>query len=117
MIEIIEGLPDNVVGIIAKGKVTNEHYRKIVQPKVQRTLNRHHKVRLYYEIGGRFPGAAWDDLRLEIEQLPSWERVALVTDVGWVRQTVKALRLLIGSDVRVFTASQAHEGLAWATSR
>jgi hypothetical protein len=38
------------------------------------------KVRLYYEIGGRFLGAAWGNLRLGIENVPQWERVAIVTD-------------------------------------
>ena len=30
MIQIVEGLPDNVVGIVAKGRVTNEDCNKIL---------------------------------------------------------------------------------------
>ena len=45
-----------------------------------------------------------------------WERVAVVTDVGWVRHTVNALRFLIASDIRVFTSFQAPEGRAWITA-
>ena len=63
MIQIVEGLPDNVVGIVAKGRVTNEDCNKVLKPLVQRSLMRHDKVRLYYEIGCRFPGAAWEDLK------------------------------------------------------
>ena len=62
MIQIIEGLPDNVVGIVAKGRVTNEDCDKILKPLMETSLKRHDKVRLYYEIGCRFPGAAWEDL-------------------------------------------------------
>ena len=116
MIQIIEGLPDNVVGIVAKGRVTNQDCDRILKPAVENTLKRHDKVRLYYEIGCRFPGAAWEDLNIGIDRLPRWERVAVVTDVSWVRHTVKALRFLIASDVRVFSASQAPEGLAWIKS-
>jgi hypothetical protein len=68
MIEMIDGLPDNVVGIIAKGRVTNNDCDKILKPAMESTLKRHDKVRLYYEIGCRFPGAAWEDLRIGIEQ-------------------------------------------------
>ena len=117
MIQIIEGLPDNVVGIIAKGRVTNNDCDTILKPAMESTLKRHDKVRLYYEIGCRFPGAAWEDLRIGIEHIPQWERVAVVTDVGWVRHTVKALRFLIGSEIRVYTTSQAGDGLAWIRSR
>jgi hypothetical protein len=116
MIEMIDGLPDNVVDIIAKGRVTNSDCDKILKPAMESTLKRHDKVRLYYEIGCRFPGAAWEDLRIGIEHIPQWERIAVVTDVGWVRHTVNALRFLMASEVRVFTSFQAPEGRAWITS-
>jgi len=116
MIEVVEGLPDNVVGILAKGRVTNEECDKVLKPLVEKSLKRHEKVRLYYQIGCRFPGAAWEDLRIGLEALPQWERVAVVTDVGWVRHTVNALRFLIASDVRVFTSFQAPEGRAWISA-
>jgi hypothetical protein len=115
MIKIIKDLPDNVVGIVAKGRVTNEECANILWPVMEDSL-KHDKVRLYYEIGSRFPGAAWEDLRIGIEHIPQWERVAVVTDVGWVRHTVNALRFLMTSEVRVFTTFQAAEGLAWVRS-
>jgi stage II sporulation SpoAA-like protein len=116
VIRIIDGLPDNVVGIVAMGRVSAEDCDKILKPLMETSLKRHDKVRLYYEIGCRFPGAAWEDLRIGLEHIPQWERVAVVTDVGWVRHTVNALRFLIASDVRVFTSFQAPEGRAWITS-
>ena len=116
MLKIIEDLPDDVVGIVAKGRVTNEECANILRPVMENSL-KHDKVRLYYEIGSRFPGAAWEDLRIGIEHIPQWERVAVVTDVGWVRHTVNALRFLITSEVRVFTTFQAAEGLAWVRAR
>jgi hypothetical protein len=116
MIQIVDGLPDNVVGIIAKGRVTNDDCDKILRPAMENTLKRHDRVRLYYEIGCRFPGAAWENLRVGIEHIPQWERVAIVTDVGWVRHTVNALRFLIPGEVRVFTSNEAYEGCAWISS-
>jgi SpoIIAA-like len=116
MIQIIDGLPDNVVGIVARGRVTVEDCDKVLKPVMETSLKRD-KVRLYYEIGSRIPGAKWDDLRLGVGSLPQWERVAVVTDDGWVRHTVKALRFLIGSEIRVFTTSEAGDGLAWIRSR
>ena len=116
MIEMIKELPDNVVGIIAKGRVTNEECDNILKPAMERSLKRHPKIRLYYEVGSRFPGAGWDDLDLAIDHLPQWERIAIVTDTGWVRHTVNALRFLIASEVRVFTMLEAEQGRAWIAS-
>ena len=70
----------------------------------------------YYEIGSRIPAARWDDLQIGVDCIARWERVAVVTDIGWIRQTVKALRFLIGGDIRVFTTSEAGDGLAWIRS-
>src|SRR5690242_9945138 len=113
MIELIKELPDNVVGILARGRVTNEECDNILRPAMERSLKRHNKIRLYYEVGSRFPGAGWEDLDLGVDHLPQWERIAVVTDTGWVRQTVNAIRFLIASEIRVFTTLETEEGRAW----
>jgi hypothetical protein len=116
MLKVINELPDNVVGIIATGRVTNEECDTVLKPAMERSLKRHGKIRLYYEVGSRFPGAGWDDLDVAIDHLPQWERIAVVTDTGWVRQTVNALRFLLASEVRVFTTLETEEGRAWIAS-
>src|SRR5713101_575659 len=116
MIEIIKELPDNVVGIVARGRVTREECNDVLRPAMEASLKRYGKIRLYYEIGSRFPGAGWDDLDIGIGSLQRLERVAVVTDTGWVRHTVNALRFLIASEVRVFTTREAPEGRAWIAS-
>jgi hypothetical protein len=113
MISLIEGLPDDVVGILATGKVTRKDCDGVFVPAVQKALSRHDKIRLYYEISSRFPGATWDDLQVGIEPLPQWARIAVVTDVSWIRHTVNALRFLIPGDIRVFATVRAQEGRDW----
>src|SRR6266478_4299458 len=114
MIEIVEGLPHNVLGIVVKGRVTKRDCADVLLPALDRAREWHHKLRLYYEIRSRYPGATWDDLSLGLAH-PQWERVAIVSDVAWVTYTVRALKLLIPGEIRVFTASQVPEGLAWIT--
>jgi hypothetical protein len=89
----------------------------VLVPAMQKSLKRHEKIRLYYELNSRFPGAAWDELDLGLEHASRCERVAIVTDIGWVRLTVKALRFLIPSEIRVFATDQADEGRAWIRAR
>jgi hypothetical protein len=113
VIELVAGLPKNVVGISVRGRLTMEDCRDVLMPAMQKSLKYHDKVRLYYELGLRFPGAAWDDLDLGLEHLSRCERVAIVTDTGWVRHTVKAVRFLIPSEIRVFSTLETEEGLAW----
>src|SRR5690349_24684374 len=117
MLEIIEGLPKNVVGIVAAGRVTMRDCHDVLVPAIKKSRKRHDKIRLYYELNSRFPGAAWDDLDLGLEHASCCERVAIVTDIGWVRLTVKAIRFLIPSEIRVFATVQADEGRAWIRAR
>jgi hypothetical protein len=75
MIEIIEGLPNNVVGIAVTGRVTKKDCYDVLMPAMENSRKGHDKIRLYYEINSRFPGAAWDDLNVGIEYLPPCERL------------------------------------------
>ena len=117
MLELIEGLPGNVVGIAVSGRLTMQDCQDVLVPAMQKSLKRHDKIRLYYELNSRFPGAAWDELDFGLEHASRCERVAIVTDIGWVRLTVKALRFLIPSEIRVFATDQADEGRAWIRAR
>ena len=117
MLELIEGLPKNVVGIVATGRVTMQDCQGVLLPAIKRSRRRHDKIRLYYALNSRFPGSAWDDLDLGLEHASCCERVAIVTDIGWVRLTLKAVRFLIPSKIRVFPTILAEEGRAWITAR
>ncbi len=117
MIELIEGLPKNVVGISVRGRVTRQECHDILTPAVEKSLKWRDKMRLYYELNSRFPGAAWDDLDLGIEHATRCERIAIVTDIAWVRLTVRAIRFLIPGEIRVFATIEAPEGRAWIAAR
>jgi stage II sporulation SpoAA-like protein len=97
--------------------VTRQDCRDVLAPAIAKSLRRRDKIRLYYEIGSRFPGAGWDDLDLGLEHAQWCERVAIVTDIAWISLTVKALRFLIPGDIRVFGTLQTAESRAWVTAR
>jgi SpoIIAA-like len=117
MIENIEAFPDNVIALVAKGQVTKKDYQEVVIPRVESALKKHTRVRLYYELGSQFsgidPGAMWEDLKVGVEHLTRWERVALVTDLDWIRHMVNAFRFIMPGQLRVFPTAQAAEARAW----
>ncbi len=117
MIELIEDFPRNVVGIAVRGRVTRQECRDVLAPAIARSLRWRDTVRLYYELGSRFPGSGWDDLDIGFEQAARCERVAIVTDIAWVRLTVKAIRFLIPGEIRVFATIETQEARAWITAR
>jgi SpoIIAA-like len=117
MIEIIEGFPDNVVGLLAKGEVTRKDYVEVVIPAVDKALKRNAKLRLFYELVSQFTeidiGAEWEDLKLGVEHLSRWERVAVVTDVAWIRLAMGVFKSLMPGEVRLFMTGQTSEAREW----
>jgi stage II sporulation SpoAA-like protein len=113
MIELIHGLPNNVVGITTRGRVTREDWADVLLPAIDEALRRNEKVRLYYEIASRYPGAGWDALDLATDRL---ERIAVVSDAAWVKWVATALCFLIAGDVRIFTKEEEEDGISWITA-
>jgi hypothetical protein len=117
MIRILEDFPDPTVAFLAEGKVTKKDYEEVLIPRVEQALAKHEKVRLYYELGPAFTGidagAAWEDFKIGLEHLKRWERIAVVTDVHWIRLALGAFRFMIPGKLRVFPASQATDARAW----
>ena len=89
MLERIQGLPENVLGFEAKGEVTGSDYESLLIPAVEELLARQKSIRFLYHLGEEFTGfdakAMWDDARVGLQHLTAWERVAVVSDVGWLR--------------------------------
>ena len=117
MLEFIEGFPENVIAVSARGRVSARDYDEVLIPRVREALKRQGKVNLYYELGGDFTGidaqAAWKDFAIGVEHLARWGRMALVTDVEWIRLAVSAFRFLMPGKLRVFPNAEAEQARAW----
>jgi hypothetical protein len=58
-------------------------------------------------------GAVWEDFRVGIGHLSGWERIAVVTDVEWIRLAINAFRFLVPGEIRIFPTSEAAEARRW----
>ncbi len=117
MVEKIPDLPDHVLGFTAKGTVTVNDYESVIIPAVEAMFSRQRKVRFLYHLGEDFSGieaaAAWDDARLGLKHLTGWEKMALISDVDWIRLAIKIFGLAIPGHVRVFHNRDLVEAKRW----
>ena len=117
MLERIQGLPENVIGFTARGVVTGADYESVLIPAVEKMLADRKNVRLLYHLGDDFKGfdaeAIWNDAKVGMQHLTSWERVAVVTDVGWIRTTMKAFGFVLPGHVKVYSNNKLTEALKW----
>ncbi len=120
MIEQLSAFPDNVLAFVGSGRVTRADYDTVLVPAVEQAFARHDRVRLYYKIGADFAGidlgALWEDFKVGVEHLARWERVAVVTDVEWIGQTMRLFSFLMPGVLKLFPTSEAARARSWIAS-
>lgn len=117
MIEQIPGLPAGALGFRASGQVTATDYSQILVPDIEAAFAVNRKLRLLYHIGPDFTGfdagAMWEDAQLGFRHFSGWDRVALVTDVHWLRVTATAMGFAVPAELKLFRNAQFDEAVAW----
>ena len=117
MIEHLSNFPDDVLAFVCKGRVTKADYDSVLVPAVVKALEKQKRVRLYYETAADFsgidPGAMWEDFKVGMEHLTRWERVAVVTDVEWIKQTIRLFSFLMPGVMKSFPTSEAAQAREW----
>ncbi|MCW8808384.1 MAG: STAS/SEC14 domain-containing protein [Rhodanobacter sp.] len=117
MIEKLPDFPDNIIAVTCSGRVTAHDYETVLIPHVDEVLKQHEKVRLYYQISSDFlgvdPAAVWDDMKVGMGHFRHWDRIAVVTDVGWITMAMRSFGFLIPGAVRVFPLSEAAQARQW----
>jgi hypothetical protein len=117
MIEVMTDLPDRVLGLRASGEITANDYKTVLVPAIEEKLSQHKKVRLLYVVGDGFKGfsggAAWEDAKVGMKHLTSFERVAVVTDVDWIEKSIKVFGFAVPGEVRVFDDDDLDEAREW----
>ncbi len=119
MIQLIEGLPDAVVGIEAVGQVESADYDMIAAPAVKHALERHPKIRLIHVLDDRFTGytagGAWKDAVLGLAHPRSFDRIAVVTDSESIRRLVTLAGWSIPGELQLFPNQERAQAEAWAS--
>jgi len=117
MIERLQHLPPGIDGLRASGTVTEQDYETVVAPLLEEAARASRRVRLLYQVGPDFQGftvaGAWADARLGLQHLDVLERVALVSDVRWMRALTQLISAALPCPVAAFSNAQWTEALGW----
>lgn len=120
MIELIEELPDNVIGAVARGEVDDDDYEDVLDPAIEDKLSRHDKLRFLYVLGDEFEGyegdAALEDAKLGMRTFTNWERIAIVTDSKLIGRSVAATGWLMPGTVKWFSLADQADATTWVTA-
>ena len=116
MIKELSDLPQGVIGFEATGTLSAEDYRDVILPALERA-SASGEVRFVIvipELHGMSGGALWQDLKMGIEHLRAWKRIALVTDIEWMNLMTTLFGWMTPGEVRHFPLAQRNKAITWA---
>jgi len=100
--------------------VTKADYDAVLVPAVRNALQTQSKLRLYYETDADFAGleasAMWEDFKIGVEHLMRWERIAVVTDVAWIKHVVRFFSFVMPGTTKIYSRSEVTQAREWISS-
>jgi hypothetical protein len=116
MIERIDDMPEGTLGFEAVGEVTAEDYQQTMVPPVE-AVPEDTGVRILFLAGNRFEGfttgAMWEDAKFGVTEPRRWERLALVTDVEWMRHVAGLFGWMVPGKFKTFPVARLEDAKAW----
>jgi len=118
MIKELSDMPSGVIGFEASGKMRAEDYRDVVLPALERAAaaGEVRFVIVMPDFDGMSGGALWQDLKVGVEHFRAWKRIALVTDIEWMKHMSSLFGWMTPGEVKTFPLAQQGEAIEWVAS-
>lgn len=117
MLKLMNGLPENVLGVSAEGKITGTDYETVLIPAIEEKLKINNKLRMIDHLGSDFTGfdvgAMLDDAKLGMKHLSAWERIALVSDHEVINSFAIFFGYMMNCELRIFKNAKLEDAKKW----
>jgi hypothetical protein len=120
MIEIINDLPENVIGFRAIGKVTKEDYEKILVPAVNAHSKKFDKINFLLVLDtnvSNYTFGAWvNDALVGLKHLTHWHKVAIVSHSDFIKKFTNIFGQLIPGIYKGFLENEIEIAKNWVAN-
>jgi hypothetical protein len=115
MIEARTDMPDGVIGFTLSGKLHASDYRDVLLPAIEQAAKSGdvRVVIVFDDFDGLSGGALWADLKMGIEHLTKWKRIAVVADIDWMTHLISLFGWMTPGEARHFARADLDEAIAW----
>jgi hypothetical protein len=123
MIEWLEDMPEGTVGFRAVGRLSREDYADAMIPALRKAAESG-EMRVVCVLGPDFHGldasAMVEDVKsgfeLVVGKRSTWKRMALVTDLDWIRNSVHLLGWMAPGELKLFPFNELEQAKAWVAA-
>lgn len=120
MIQIMNNLPDHVLGVRATGEVTKEDLEGVLIPAmdalVDRTEGIHYLLVLDTSVKNWNFGAWISDAKLGLKYFSKWHKIAVVTDEEAVIKATSAFSALVPGEAKGYTHAELQQAIDWVSA-
>jgi hypothetical protein len=108
-----------VIGFEATGKIAAEDYRDVILPALQQaaTTGDVRFLIVMRSFEGMSGGAVWQDLKVGLEHLRAWKRIALVTDISWMSHATDLFGWMTPGETKTFPLASQDDAVRWLAER
>ena len=116
MLEMIQDLPDDTVGIAVRGKMSHEDYERFVIPAMQDKLENHDKIKVLFHLAdfnGIEMAALWDDAKFGLSHWRDFSKLALVTEDPTMKNMSAFFAWMVPAEVKIFELADIGKARKW----
>jgi hypothetical protein len=120
MLEPIEGMPPGTLGWRTGGKMEATDYTEVFVPAAREKIDAGEDLRMVFVISkdfGETGSALWQDIKAEVElgigHWKSWKRIAVVTDIEWLRKAFGAFAWMVPGEAKYFAEADLEAAKTW----
>ena len=120
MIKVEPETKKDFIHFICKGPITHKDYQKVVIPTVEKKVLKSSKLRVLCDMREMGPiqlSALWDDFKLGMHHIKSFERFATVGDQWWMGPLMKISGLIYRIKVKHFKSHELDAAVKWVHKR
>ncbi len=121
MIEILNDIAKDVIGFKLSGEVSGEDYEKVLIPALKSKLKQQSGLKVLYQVSENFDSydfsAMVNDAKAGFMFYTAWEKIAVLSDIGWIINCVKAFSFTIPAKVKTFSNSEIQKAKDWLTQK
>jgi len=116
-LKILDGFPNDVLAMEISGRLRGVDYEEVLDPLIDKKLERHDKLKVFLVVNkdfeGATAGAAWDDLKLGLKNFTKYRKMAIVTDLAWLRNGVRLFAPFMPAEVHSYPYSKREIAESW----
>lgn len=121
MLEVINDMPEGTIGLAAKGAVTAADCERTLLPLVAGPPAADQHTGLLLLFGQEFDESRAEplagDAQFAFHRWCDFARLAVVSDVTWLRKAVRLLAPFMRGEVRIFHDYEVEQAKTWLASR